>query len=77
VLLHDSQRTLVHATHRLVGVIGLQDLVVVETADAVLVSDRARSQEVKALVGTSGRQHRIPTGWGDLNYHGWGEFDCH
>jgi mannose-1-phosphate guanylyltransferase/mannose-6-phosphate isomerase len=77
VLLHDSQRTLVHATHRLVGVIGLQDVVVVETADAVLVSDRARSQEVKALVGTPGRQHRFPTGWGDLNYHGWGEFDCH
>jgi mannose-1-phosphate guanylyltransferase/mannose-6-phosphate isomerase len=50
VLLHDSQRTLVHATHRLVGVIGLQDVVVVETADAVLVSDRARSQEVKAIV---------------------------
>jgi mannose-1-phosphate guanylyltransferase/mannose-6-phosphate isomerase len=58
VLLHDSQGTLVHATHRLVGVIGLQDVVVVETADAVLVSDRARSQEVKAIVGTLSRQQR-------------------
>ena len=58
MLLHESQRTLVHATHRLVGVIGLQDVVVVETADAVLVSDRARSQEVKAIVGALGRQQR-------------------
>ena len=58
VLLHDSQRTLVHATHRLVGVIGLQDVVVVETADAVLVSERSRSQEVKAIVGALSRQQR-------------------
>jgi mannose-1-phosphate guanylyltransferase/mannose-6-phosphate isomerase len=58
VLLHDSQRTLVHATHRLVVVIGLQDVVVVETADAVLVSERSRSQEVKAIVGALSRQQR-------------------
>jgi mannose-1-phosphate guanylyltransferase/mannose-6-phosphate isomerase len=58
VLLHDSQRTLVHATHRLVGVIGLQDVVVVETADAVLVSERSRSQEVKTIVGALSRQQR-------------------
>jgi mannose-1-phosphate guanylyltransferase/mannose-6-phosphate isomerase len=58
VLLHDSQRTLVHATHRLVGVIGLQDVVVVETADAVLVSERSRSQEVKAIVGALSHQQR-------------------
>jgi mannose-1-phosphate guanylyltransferase/mannose-6-phosphate isomerase len=58
VLLHDSQRTLVHATHRLVGVIGLQDVVVVETADAVLVTERSRSQEVKAIVGALSRQQR-------------------
>lgn len=58
VLLHDSQDTLVHATHRLVGVIGLRDVVVVETPDAVLVSDRSRSQEVKLIVQTLQRQHR-------------------
>ena len=75
VLLHDSQRTLVHATHRLVGVIGLQDVVVVETADAVLVSDRARSQEVKVIVGALGAQKR-----GEQNLHRkvhrpWGWYD--
>jgi len=58
VLLHDSRHTLVHATHRLVGVIGMQDVVVVETADAVLVSERSRSQEVKAIVGALSRQQR-------------------
>ena len=75
VLLHDSQRTLVHATHRLVGVIGLQDVVVVETADAVLVSDRARSQEVKAIVGALGRQQREEQNLHRKVHRPWGWYD--
>ncbi len=46
----DSRNTLVHATSRLVSVVGLEDVVVVETPDAVLVADRARSQDVKKIV---------------------------
>ena len=74
-LLRDSHDTLVHATSRLVGVVGLSDIVVVETPDAVLVADRSRSQEVKHIVGqlgTSGRsEHTLhrqvhrPWGWYD------------
>ena len=75
VLLHDSQRTLVHATHRLVGVIGLQDVVVVETADAVLVSDRARSQEVKTIVGALGRQQREEHNLHRKVHRPWGWYD--
>lgn len=74
-LLHDSRDTLVHATHRLVGAVGLYNVVIVETPDAVLVTDRARSQEVKHIVGrlTAGQRdehalhrkvHR-PWGWYD------------
>jgi mannose-1-phosphate guanylyltransferase/mannose-6-phosphate isomerase len=74
-LVRDSRNTLVHATSRLVGVVGLEDVVVVETPDAVLVADRSRSQEVKHIVGAlqhSGRSeqslhrqvHR-PWGWYD------------
>ena len=74
-LLSDCRDTLVHATSRLVGAIGLQDLVVVETPDAVLVADRSRSQEIKAIVGklqraersehTLHRQVHRPWGWYD------------
>ena len=46
----DSRNTLVHATSRLVSVVGLDDVIVVETPDAVLVSDRSRSQDVKKIV---------------------------
>ena len=75
VLFHDSHDTLVHATSRLVGVIGLQDVVVVETADAVLVSDRARSQQVKVLVGALDRQRRAEHTAHRKVHRPWGWYD--
>lgn len=50
VLLSNTKNSLVHATNRLVGIAGVNDLVVVETADAVLITNRNKSQEVKVLV---------------------------
>jgi mannose-1-phosphate guanylyltransferase/mannose-6-phosphate isomerase len=74
-MLRDSHDTLVHATSRLVGVVGLDNVVVVETPDAVLVAERGRSQEVKHIVGelqragrsehTLHRQVHRPWGWYD------------
>ena len=74
-IVRDSHNTLVHATSRLVGVVGLSNVVVVETPDAVLVADRSRSQDVKHIVGelqSSGRsEHTLhrqvhrPWGWYD------------
>jgi len=57
-IVSDSRNTLVHATSRLVGVVGLQDVVVIETADAVLVADRSKSQDVKHIVARLGREQR-------------------
>ena len=75
VLLHDSGNCLVHSTHRLVGVVGLEDVVVVETPDAVMVSHRSRSQDVKKIVSaldaerrgehTLHRKVHRPWGWYD------------
>ena len=74
-LVRDSRNTLVHATSRLVGVVGVDDVVIVETPDAVMVVDRSRSQEVKQIVGqlqsagrtehTLHRQVHRPWGWYD------------
>jgi mannose-6-phosphate isomerase-like protein (cupin superfamily) len=54
----DSRNTLVHATSRLVAVVGLDDVMVVETPDAVLVADRERSQDVKKIVAALAREGR-------------------
>jgi mannose-1-phosphate guanylyltransferase/mannose-6-phosphate isomerase len=75
VLTTDSRNTLVHATSRLVSLVGVENLVVIETPDAVLVADKSRSQDVKHIVNelnTKGREehtlhrkvHR-PWGWYD------------
>jgi mannose-1-phosphate guanylyltransferase/mannose-6-phosphate isomerase len=75
VLTTNSHNTLVHATSRLVSLVGVRDLVVIETPDAVLVADKSRSQDVKHIVNAlnaSGREehtlhrkvHR-PWGWYD------------
>ena len=75
VLSTDSRNTLVHATSRLVSLVGVDNLVVIETADAILVADRARSQDVKVIVAALNandreehNQHRKvhrPWGWYD------------
>jgi mannose-1-phosphate guanylyltransferase/mannose-6-phosphate isomerase len=74
-LFADSRDTLVHATSRLVGAVGVHDVVIVETPDAVLVADRSRSQEVKQIVAkltaekrgehTLHRKVHRPWGWYD------------
>ena len=46
----DAERTIIHADGRFVAAIGVKDLVIVATDDAVLVMDQARSQDVKGVV---------------------------
>jgi mannose-1-phosphate guanylyltransferase / mannose-6-phosphate isomerase len=58
VLHTDSHNTLVHASSRLVALVGVSDLVVVETADAVLVTSKSRSQDVKHIVNQLTEQQR-------------------
>lgn len=47
VLLHDVQDSYIHSTQRLVAAIGLKNIVIAETPDAILVADKSRSQDVK------------------------------
>ena len=57
-LLSNSKNSLVHATSRLVSAVGVENLVIVETADAVLVADRSNSQDVKQIVAQLDAQQR-------------------
>jgi len=51
ILMSDTRNSLVHASSRLVSAVGVDDLVIIETSDAVLVTTRSKSQDVKNLVG--------------------------
>jgi mannose-1-phosphate guanylyltransferase/mannose-6-phosphate isomerase len=71
----DSRNTLVHATSRLVSAVGLQDVIVIETADAVLVADRARSQDVKKIVSQLGAEQRGEHALHRKVHRPWGWYD--
>lgn len=74
--LADTTNTYIHASTRLVGAVGLNNLVIVETADAVLVADKKQSQDVKKIVIQLEKQKREekdlhrkvsrPWGWYDI-----------
>ena len=57
-LLTNSKNSLVHASSRLVSAVGVENLIIIETADAVLVADRKNSQDVKNIVGQLEAQKR-------------------
>ncbi|WP_028218337.1 mannose-1-phosphate guanylyltransferase/mannose-6-phosphate isomerase [Paraburkholderia oxyphila] len=62
VMTDDVERSYIRAEHRMVAAIGVQDLVVVETADAVLVAHRDETERVKKIVerlNASGRHESV------------------
>lgn len=50
VLLEDASDSYIYSQHRLIGAVGVKDLVVVETKDAVLVAHKDHVQKVKNIV---------------------------
>lgn len=75
VVLQDCANTLALSDQRLVACVGVQDLVVVETADAVLVAHKSATQDVKKIV-----EHLRGTGRTEGTIHRkvfrpWGSYD--
>jgi len=58
IIVEGTTNSLIRAEHRLVAVVGLQDTMVVETADAVIVAPLSRSQDVKKVVNRLKEQGR-------------------
>ena len=74
VLLEGSERSLVRSDRRLVACVGISDLVVVETADAVLVADRRASAGVGKLVDALKIRQRIEATSHLTDHRPWGSF---
>jgi len=71
----NTKNTLVHASHRLVGTVGVEDLVIVETADAVLVGHRDQAQQVKTIVELLSKQKREEHQLHRKVHRPWGWYD--
>ncbi len=74
-ILINTKNSLVQAGSRLVSVIGVENLIIVETADAVLVADRKKSQDVKNIVGQLESQQRLEKNLHRKVARPWGWYD--
>jgi len=75
VLLEDSRNNFVRAESRMVAMLGVSDLVVVETADVVLVARRDQVQEVKKLVDRMKAEKRCEHLIHKQVYRPWGWYE--
>jgi len=75
VLATGSRNNLVQATSRLVSLVGVENLVVIETPDAVLVADKSRSQDVKHIVTALMQQKREEPVLHRKVHRPWGWYD--
>ncbi|MDR1125163.1 MAG: mannose-1-phosphate guanylyltransferase/mannose-6-phosphate isomerase [Deltaproteobacteria bacterium] len=75
VLARDSENSYLHSTSRLVAGIGLKDMMVVETSDAVLVMPKGRGQEVKTLLESLKAAHRPETDRHLKVFRPWGSYE--
>ncbi|TCI05439.1 mannose-1-phosphate guanylyltransferase/mannose-6-phosphate isomerase [Corallincola luteus] len=80
VILHDTKNCLVHGLsenegQRLVATVGLEDIVIVDTKDAVMVAHKDKVQEVKQIVETLKAQGRSEFKLHREVYRPWGKYD--
>ncbi|WAJ36625.1 mannose-1-phosphate guanylyltransferase/mannose-6-phosphate isomerase [Pseudomonas sp. GOM7] len=75
VVVEDSRNCLIHGNGKLVSVLGLDDIVVVETKDAMMVAHKDRVQDVKKLVSRLDKQGRSETQNHCEVYRPWGSYD--
>jgi len=72
---HDSKNNLLIAHHRMVAAVGVNDLIVVETPDAVLVAQKDRAQDVKAVTQFLQREERNEFRHHQRVHRPWGTFE--
>jgi mannose-1-phosphate guanylyltransferase / mannose-6-phosphate isomerase len=75
VLLHDCHNMLVMSEHRLVACVGTENMVVIETPDAVLVAPLEKAQDVKQIVDNLKRDERPEGQLHRKVFRPWGSYD--
>ncbi len=75
VMLFDAHNNLAMSESRLVAAVGVDDLIIVETKDAVMVASKDKSQEVKQIVDRLKKENREEANFHRVVYRPWGCFD--
>ncbi|MGI9274935.1 MAG: mannose-1-phosphate guanylyltransferase/mannose-6-phosphate isomerase [Endozoicomonas sp.] len=75
VMLEDSRNNYVRAGDRLVATVGVENLVIAESDDAILVAHRDKVQNVKSIVGSLVKHNRREAIAHRKVYRPWGSYD--
>lgn len=75
VIAQECKNTLAWGNGRLVAMLGLEDIVVVDTDDAVMVAHKDRVQDIKGIVGELKKAKRSEPTWHRKVYRPWGSYD--
>jgi mannose-1-phosphate guanylyltransferase/mannose-1-phosphate guanylyltransferase/mannose-6-phosphate isomerase len=75
VMVEGAKNCYVHADYRLVSLLGVEDVVVVETSDAVLVAHKDKAQDVKKLVDRLKADGRTEVQMHREVFRPWGSYD--
>lgn len=75
VSLHDTENSLLYSSERYIAAVGLKDIIVVETADAILVANKNNAQDVKKVVDALKLQNRDEYLNHRLVFRPWGSYE--
>ena len=75
VFMQDTTNTYIHANGHMIATIGVQDLIIVDTPNATLISTKDKSQEVKNIVEQLKRKDREEQSCHRKVYRPWGWYD--
>lgn len=75
VYAHDTKNSLLLSQHRLIATVGIEDMIVVETPDALLIARRDRAQDVKEIVAKLKAERRNEHLMHRRVYRPWGWYE--
>jgi mannose-1-phosphate guanylyltransferase/mannose-6-phosphate isomerase len=73
---HNANSTYIHAPHRPVVALGTEDLLIIDTTDAVLVAAKSHTEKVKEIVADLQKQNLPQATEHRHAARPWGEYDC-
>jgi mannose-1-phosphate guanylyltransferase/mannose-6-phosphate isomerase len=74
VISHDTKNSLIYSNKRLISTLGVEDLIVVETDDAILIARQGDTQKIKDVVNQLKREHRPEAVEHTTTYRPWGSY---
>jgi mannose-1-phosphate guanylyltransferase len=75
VIAHDTTNSYIHSQNKLITTLGVNNLVIIDTPDAVLIADKDKVQNVKEIVNELNAQQRPETKIHREVYRPWGKYD--